>query len=183
MENVSCVETLAVTILNERRRGAVADEATATLDLDDALGDVIAGIVAARTIWDPARSPSFLSFATWKGRNALSDWYRTQLGRDTPKAHAWSVPLDLTVSDDDETVSGATTIAAPSAEAVASFEDAVVMISDPEIEEALRTIVVPLASGYSQAEVAEMLGRTEGWVGARLRWLRSRTDLRDLATA
>jgi DNA-directed RNA polymerase specialized sigma24 family protein len=187
MENVSDVQALAASIVTERRRGSsyvdlVSDGSrgsASSIDYEDALGHVVEAIVAARAGWDPARNPSFLSYATWKGRNALSDWFRGTLGRDTPKAHAWAVPLDVGDPDDDEDVR----VFAPAAVALAegSIPHAVLALSDPEIAETLVRVVVPLAEGYSLAEVAEMLGETEYRVSARMRRLRARRDLLEIA--
>lgn len=189
MENVSDVQALAASIVSERRRGSsyvdlVSDGSRASassIDYEDAVGHVTEAIVAARASWDGERTPSFLSYATWKGRNALADWFRATLGRDTPKAHAWAVPFDPvgeTDPDDDDV-----RVYAGAAEALAqgSIPHAVLALSDPEIADTLLRVVVPLAEGYSLAEVAEMLGETEYRVSARMRRLRARRDLLEIA--
>ena len=189
MGAISDVEGLALAIVSERRRGArpvLADRSIdassegeavlARLDYDDATGAVTEAIVAAYVEWDPERNPSLLSHATWRGRNALTDWFREQLGRDTPKVHAWAIDLDsLSGTDEDD---NETTVGAVVALAEASIAHAIVLVEDEETAETLRSIVLPITLGYSHAEVAGMNGQTEAWVSARLRKLRARGDLR-----
>lgn len=180
MENVTDVVALADAIVAERRRSSVSDTETALLDFEDARGAVVEAIVAARVKWNPERTPSFLSFATWRGRNALSDWYRDQLGRDTPKAHAWAVSIDaLAESDDGE--ERTVRVGAAAALAEGSIPAAILAISDPEIADTLNRIVVPLSWGFSQAEVAAIIGEPESRVSSRMRKLRSRLDLMEVA--
>lgn len=188
MENVGDVEALAASIVSERRHGSSyvalasdgARESAAALDYDDAVGAVVEAIVKARVGWDPARNPSFLSYATWKGRNALSDWFREQLGRDTPKALAFALPLD-TIDSDDEADDVLLTAVPAEALAEGSIPFAVLALSDPEIAETLQEIAVPLAEGYTLPEVARMRGETEYQVSARMRRLRARRDLIELS--
>jgi hypothetical protein len=191
---VSDVEGLALSIVSERRRGirpalaegremdaaSEAEAVLARLDYDDATAQVTAGILSAYYEWDAERNPSLLSHVTWKGRCALSSWFRIALGRDTPRALTWALSLDgLSESDGDEEGEGrSATIGAVGALAEASIVHAIVLIEDEEISETLRDIVLPLAQGYSQGEVARMNGQTEGWVSSKLRKLRAREDLR-----
>jgi hypothetical protein len=177
LANVSDVEALARTVLSERRPPHPEDDAPARLDYDDAVGTIVAAIYEAYVEWDPARNPSFLSHATWKARLALTDWYREELGRDTPKAHAWAYSVDALAEPDDSDRED-TVIHAPVAMAEASISHAIVLIEDPETSDTLRRIAKPIAEGYSHAEVAAMVGLTEAAVSARLRRLRARADLR-----
>lgn len=187
---VSDVEGLALSIVSERRRGirpalaegreldaaAEAESVLARLDYDDATSHVQAAILAAYYEWDVDKNPSLLSHATWKGRCALSSWFRVVLGRDTPRALTWALSIEGMEEEDEE--GRETTVGATAAFAEASIEHAIVMIEDEEISETLRDVVLPLTLGYSQGEVAEMNGRTEAWVSSRLRKLRERDDLR-----
>jgi len=178
LTNVSDVEGLALTVVAERRRSASADVESARLDYEDAVGHVVEAIYAAYVEWDPTRNPSFLSWAMFKGRCALTDWYRDLLGRDTPKAHAWAIDLDSFTGDTDEDEVRETNVRAPAALAEASISHAILLIEDEETSETLRAVVQLIALGFSHAEVAAMNGQTEAWVSARLRKLRTREDLR-----
>lgn len=187
---ISDVDGLARSIVSGGRRGvrpslrdgrtvdasAESEAAEARLDYDDALGHVTAGIYAAYVDWNPAKNPSLVSWATFKGRCAMNDWYRETLGRDTPKAHTWALSSDAMTVDDDEEVS--VTVRAVAAFAEGSMTHPLILIEDAEISETLRLVVLPIALGYSHAEVAELHGQTEAWVTGRLRKLRAREDLR-----
>ena len=174
--SVRDVERLAEMIVSERRRGATADVESARLDYEDAEGSVREAIYGSYVEWDPSRNPNLISHATWKGRLALTDWYREQLGRDIPRAHAFAIDLDTLLADADDDAE--TTVGATAAMAEASIAHALVLIEDPETRETLRSIVRPIALGFSHAEVAVMNGQTEAWVSSRLRKLRAREDLR-----
>lgn len=183
LANVPDVEALALSIVRDRRRPAVGELSRdeARLDYPDAIGQVTEAIYAAYVDWKADRNPSFLSWATFKGRCALTDWYRDTLGRDTPKMLSWALSLDAIAEDeesDDGGESRSSTVGAIAALAEGSLTHALVQIEDEETIETLRLVVLPIALGYSQAEVAELHGQSEGWVSTRLRRLRLREDLR-----
>jgi hypothetical protein len=166
--------------------GAAEDEAVlARLDYEDAAGHVREAIVLAYYEWDFERNPSLLSHVTWKGRCALSDWFRDLLGRDTPKALTWALSSDAldeghstADSDDEPSEDRSVTVGAVAALAEASLSHAIVLIEDEETRSTLREIVFPISLGLSHAEVAGLHGQTEAWVSSRLRKLRARDDLR-----
>jgi hypothetical protein len=182
------VARLAEMIVNERRRTAVADQESARLDYEDAEAHVAGAIYDAYVRWDPARNPKLISFVTWKARCALTNWFREELGQFTPKAHAWaysmdaldnaSVPEDGEYGDGETVVAGESRVDARTGSADASIMHALVLIEDDETRGTLRSIVLPISLGLSHAEVADLHGMTEAWVGAQLRKLRERDDLR-----
>lgn len=177
-------------VVNERRRGASADRESARLDFEDARGHVAEAIYEAYTKWDPARNSSLISWVTWKARCALTNWFRDELGQFTPKAHAWAYSVDAlddmtsTIGDDGEAdvwdviQPGESRVFVEAAMAEANLTHALVVIEDVDTRETLRNIVLPIALGFSHAEVGQLHGMTEAWVGARLRKLRERGDLR-----
>lgn len=200
LANVSDAEGLARSIVSERRRGvrpslrsgrtldgAAEDESVfARLDFDDANGSVVEAIYSAYVDWDPEKNPSFLSWATFKGRCALSDWYRETLGRDTPKALTWAYSSDVPIVEDFDDVNSPPSasrdtdirVESDAGFAEGSLMHALVLVEDEETSETLRDVALPIALGYSHAEVAELHGQSEAWVSARLRKLRARGDLR-----
>jgi hypothetical protein len=184
------VARLAEMIVNERRRGAVADRETARLDFEDARGHVAEAIYEAYTKWDPKRNPSLISWVTWKARMALTNWFRDELGQFTPKAHAWAYSIDALEdkrsldgsedewADSESVTAGESRVDAAAASADANLTHVLVLIEDDETRETLRNIVLPIALGFSHAEVGLLHGMTEAWVGAQLRKIRTRGDLR-----
>ena len=181
------VDRFAEMIVNERRRIAVNDQETARLDYEDAEAHVRMEIYDAYVRWDPSRNPRLISFVTWKARCALTNWFRDELGQFTPKAHAWAYSIDALddkQEEDADEVAGSESIVIGesrldrASDEAASLMHALSLMEDEETRETLRTIVLPISMGFSQAEIAELHGQSEAWVGARLRSLRKREDLR-----
>ncbi|MBA2741326.1 MAG: hypothetical protein H0U46_04885 [Actinobacteria bacterium] len=182
--SVADVARLAEMVVNERRRGAEQDVESARLDFEDAEGHIREAIYSAYVSWDPARNPRLISYVTWKARLALTNWFRDELGQFTPKALAWAISSEALESSDyaDETeqdvMGKVVLVEAIPAMAEGSFTHALVAIEDEEIRATLREVVLPIALGYSHAEVAVFHGQSEAWVSAKLRKLRLREDLR-----
>jgi hypothetical protein len=185
---VADVERLAEMVVNERRRAAAADVESARLDFEDAEGHVREAIYEAYTKWDPARNSSLISYATWKARCALTDWFRDELGQFTPKALAWAISSEELLSHDDHDASNLdydevlrpseSRVYVEAALADATISHAIVLAEDADTRETLRQIVLPIACGYSHAEVAKFHGESEAWVSSQLRKLRTHDDLR-----
>ena len=69
------------------------------LDYEDAVGHLREQIVLLWTRFDPTRGVPFRAYAVGELRNDLTDWMRTQVGRDRPKPFANALSLDGLADD------------------------------------------------------------------------------------
>lgn len=159
------------------------------LDDEDALGELQLVAWRAYRDWDPARCARFLPYVSTHLRYGLATWYREQLGRDLPKAHAVSVsihPLERAAEHLDEYEARWDTEAGGDPRPLVKLRDQLAA-DDLELEAAaelefelsdharasVREFAVLVAQGYDYAEVAEMTGIPRAEVAARLREVRS----------
>lgn len=106
LADVSDAEGLARAVLDERMRmtnnGRAGAEGTPDggdnrLDMEDALGNLMAECWALYRKWDPTRGVPFRAYGVGMLRHALVRWYQRQFGRGKqPKLQSVAVSLDAT---------------------------------------------------------------------------------------
>jgi hypothetical protein len=71
------------------------------VDYDNALGQLRLAAWHLYLGWKPEMNVRFTAYASGLLPKRFTDWQRRQIGRDTPKAHAFAISLDAPAGEDD----------------------------------------------------------------------------------
>lgn len=91
---------LRSTVGPDGKRSVKAFGSDRRVDYEDAHGHLREAVYLAYRRWNPELGVPFLAWATFKLRSALSDWFRGELGRDTPKLMALAESYDSLLAND-----------------------------------------------------------------------------------
>lgn len=170
MADVTDALQLARSVLQAPRRATAA--ATEKLEAEELELQLYEQVWKIYRAWDGRGT--FLGYATMQLRRARANWYRDELGRDLPKAHAVASSLDALLEntdDDHDPEDGEQALwMAP----VCHLEHDLATTADldfaldAEGRKIMRGVVTLIEAGCSYSEIAEFTGESAAWVSAQV---------------